>query len=94
MKISGEWSSQFQPNDTKMDNFYVKRDVIRATKFMKQEGQFNYYPSEELRAHVLQVIFSLKMNTMSQYFYEPIRLFIIIVLRKDNLRSNTFFDYL
>ena len=55
MIITGEWGSQFQPNDTKMDNFYVKRDVIRATKFMKQEGQFNYYPSEELRAHVLQV---------------------------------------
>ena len=55
--LIGEWSSQFQANDTKMDNFYVKRDVIRATKFMKQEGQFNYYPSEELRAHVLQVIY-------------------------------------
>jgi len=53
--FKGEWGSQFQPNDTKMDNFYVKRDVIRATKFMKQEGQFNYYPSEELRAHVLQL---------------------------------------
>ena len=39
-----------------MDNFYVKRDMIRATEFMKQEGQFNYYPSEELRAHVLQVL--------------------------------------
>ena len=52
----GQWSSQFQANETKMDNFYVKRDKIRATKFMKQQGQFNYYPSEELRAHVLQVI--------------------------------------
>jgi len=53
--FKGQWSSQFKPNETKMDNFYVKRDVIRATKFMKQEGQFNYYPSEELRAHVLQL---------------------------------------
>jgi len=53
--FKGQWSSQFQPNETKMDNFYVKRDVIRATQYMKQEGQFNYYPSEELRAHVLQL---------------------------------------
>ena len=53
--MTGQWSSQFQANETKIDNFYVKRDVIRATKFMKQKGQFNYYPSEELRAHVLQV---------------------------------------
>merc|ERR1711981_768669 len=53
--FKGQWSSQFKPNETKMDNFYVKRDVIRGTKFMKQEGQFNYYPSEELRAHVLQL---------------------------------------
>ena len=45
-----------------MDNFYVKRDVIRATKFMRQEGQFNYYPSEELRAHVLQVTCILLQN--------------------------------
>ena len=25
------------------------------TKFMKQKGKFNYYTSEELRAHVLQM---------------------------------------
>lgn len=53
--FKGQWSSQFKPSDTKMDNFYVRRDKIRATEFMKQEGQFNYYPSEELRAHVLQL---------------------------------------
>lgn len=53
--FKGQWSSQFKPSDTKIDNFYVKRDKIRATEFMKQEGQFNYYPSEELRAHVVQL---------------------------------------
>ena len=27
---------------------------IRVTEFMKQKGKFNYYPSEELRAHVVE----------------------------------------
>ena len=53
--FKGQWQSQFKAEDTKMDNFYVKRDKIRVTKFMTQKGSFNYYPSEELRAHVLQI---------------------------------------
>ena len=27
---------------------------IRVTEFMKQKGKFNYYPSEELRAHIVE----------------------------------------
>ena len=53
--FKGNWASKFKSEDTKRDNFYVKRDVIRNTEFMKQKGKFNYYTSEELRAHVLQM---------------------------------------
>ena len=53
--FKGQWMSQFKPSDTKINNFYVKRDKIKIAKFMKQKGSFNYYLSEELRAHVLQI---------------------------------------
>ena len=51
----GEWSSQFKAEETALGNFYVKRDEIRMVKFMNQEGAFNYYTSEELQAHVVEL---------------------------------------
>ena len=51
----GEWAAKFETEDTKRDNFYVSHDQITMTKYMKQKGKFNYYTSEELRAHVLQM---------------------------------------
>lgn len=53
--FKGQWVSKFESNDTRTNNFYLKRDKIRVTEFMKQEGKFNYYTSEELRAHVLEL---------------------------------------
>merc|ERR1719210_211095 len=53
--FKGEWASKFETEETKRDNFYVSHDKISMTKFMKQKGKFNYYTSEELRAHVLQM---------------------------------------
>ena len=55
MLIQGEWSSQFKAEETALGNFYVKRDEIRMVKFMNQEGAFNYYTSEELQAHVVEL---------------------------------------
>lgn len=53
--FKGNWASQFEPTVTKFGNFYVKRDQIRVVKFMNQEGSFNYYTSEELQAHVVEL---------------------------------------
>jgi len=53
--FKGNWASQFKTSDTKFGNFYIKRDQIRMVKFMRQKGAFNYYLSEELRAHVLEL---------------------------------------
>jgi len=53
--FKGQWLSQFKSKDTKFGNFYVKRDKIRMVKFMRQEGSFNYYTSEELQAHVVEL---------------------------------------
>jgi serpin B len=53
--FKGQWSSQFKASDTKFGNFYIKRDQIRMVKFMQQKGSFNYYVSEELQAHVLEL---------------------------------------
>merc|ERR1711936_534017 len=53
--FKGQWLSQFKPKDTKFGNFYVKSDKIRMVKFMRQEGSFNYYTSEELQAHVVEL---------------------------------------
>merc|ERR1719367_2426278 len=53
--FKGQWLSQFKPKDTKFGNFYIKRDQIRMVKFMIQKGSFNYYVSEELQAHVLEL---------------------------------------
>ena len=55
MLIQGDWSSQFKAEETALGNFYVKRDEIRMVKFMNQEGAFNYYTSEELQAHVVEL---------------------------------------
>jgi len=53
--FKGDWQSQFKPENTKLGNFYVKRDQIRMVNFMNQEGAFNYYTSEELQAHVVEL---------------------------------------
>ena len=53
--FKGNWQSQFKPENTKLGNFYVKRDQIRMVNFMNQEGAFNYYTSEELQAHVVEM---------------------------------------
>jgi serpin B len=53
--FKGQWLSQFNKTMTQGNNFYVRRDKIRTTKFMEQKGKFNYYTSEELRAHVLEL---------------------------------------
>ena len=53
--FKGEWQSKFEKAETEKDNFYVRRDKIRVTDFMHQKGKFNYYTSEELRAHVLEL---------------------------------------
>ena len=55
MCSQGDWSSQFKAEETALGNFYVKRDQIRMVKFMNQEGAFNYYTSEELQAHVVEL---------------------------------------
>nr|ACO14815.1 Serpin B4 [Caligus clemensi] len=53
--FKGEWESRFNMSESKKDNFYTRRDKIAITKFMKQKGKFNYYVSEELRAHILEL---------------------------------------
>jgi len=53
--FKGEWVSQFKKSDTKVGNFYVARDKIRLVKFMKQKGSFNYYTSEELQSHIVEL---------------------------------------
>merc|ERR1711972_204898 len=55
MGFKGQWESQFKQKDTKFGNFYIRRDQIRMVKFMNQKGSFNYYVSEELKAHVLEL---------------------------------------
>ena len=53
--FKGNWKSKFNASETKSNNFYVRRDKISMTDFMEQKGKFNYYTSEELRAHVLEL---------------------------------------
>lgn len=53
--FKGQWSSQFKPEDTKPGNFYITKDSIRVVEFMNQKGSFNYYTSEELQAHVVEL---------------------------------------
>lgn len=53
--FKGNWASKFNDTETKKDIFYVRRDKNRMTEFMTQKGKFNYYTSEELRAHVLEM---------------------------------------
>lgn len=53
--FKGEWLSQFKKSDTKVGNFYIARDKIRLVKFMKQKGSFNYYTSEELQSHIVEL---------------------------------------
>jgi serpin B len=53
--FKGQWQSKFEKNNSKSNNFYVRRDKIGITTFMEQKGKFNYYTSEELKAHVLEL---------------------------------------
>ena len=63
--IQGDWSSQFKAEETALGNFYVKRDQIRTVKFMNQEGAFNYYTSEELQAHVVELPYQVVKKQMA-----------------------------
>merc|ERR1712077_38725 len=53
--FKGQWLSQFKAKDTKFGNFYVRSDKIKMVKFMQQKGSYNYYTSEELQAHVVEL---------------------------------------
>jgi len=53
--FKGQWQSQFKPNQTKYGNFYVKRDQIRMVQYMNQKGSFNYYASDALQAHMVEL---------------------------------------
>jgi len=53
--FKGDWMSKFKESETKAGNFYITRDEIRIVKFMNQKGSFNYYTSEELQAHVVEL---------------------------------------
>merc|ERR1712241_1298990 len=78
--FKGQWVSQFDPSETRIDNFYVKRDKIKIARFMKQKGAFNYYLSEELRAHVLQL----------PYQGEPISMVVILPHLRTTLSKKPF----
>jgi serpin B len=77
--FKGDWASKFDVEDTKRDNFYIRQDKISMTKFMKQKGKFNYYTSEELRAHVLQM----------PYQGEDVSMIIILPPFEDDALYNT-----
>lgn len=77
--FKGEWQSKFEKADTKTNNFYVRRDKISKTKFMEQKGKFNYYTSEELRAHVLEM----------PYIGEDVSMIVILPPFEDNSLFDT-----
>ena len=85
MLIQGDWSSQFKAEETALGNFYVKRDQIRMVKFMNQEGAFNYYTSEELQAHVVelpyQVVYGGKIQNADTKYK--------ILIQNTNANTNT-----
>jgi serpin B len=72
--FKGKWVAQFNASNTKSNNFYKKRDQITRTKFMEQKGKFNYYTSEELRSHVLEL----------PYIGDEVSLLIILPPFEDN----------
>merc|ERR1712115_498602 len=77
--FKGQWESQFKQKDTKFGNFYIRRDQIRMVKFMNQKGSFNYYVSEELQAHVLEL----------PYEGDHVSMMIILPPWKDNSLQET-----
>ena len=74
--MQGDWSSQFKAEDTALGNFYVKRDEIRMVKFMNQEGAFNYYTSEELQAHVVELPYQVVYGGQIQNAYTKYKMLI------------------
>ena len=62
----------------------MRRDRIRKCEFMKQKGKFNYYTSEELRAHVLEM----------PYVGDEVGTSLLIIPKKDPNAKRIFFIFI
>lgn len=67
--FKGLWSSQFQPERTKKEVFYVSPDRQTFVPMMKQKGTFSFSVNEDLGAHILELPY--KGGNVSMYIFLP-----------------------
>lgn len=67
--FKGLWQSQFLPEHTHKEVFYVSHSKLALVDMMKQKGTFNHIVSERLGAHVLELPY--KGNTVSMFIILP-----------------------
>lgn len=53
--FKGLWSSKFDAEHTKKENFYVSPEKIAIVDMMKQVGTFNFAANEHLGCHILEI---------------------------------------
>ncbi|XP_021935517.1 serine protease inhibitor 88Ea-like isoform X2 [Zootermopsis nevadensis] len=67
--FKGLWKSQFLPEHTRKDVFYVSHTKQTLVDMMKQKGTFNHIVSENLGAHVLELPY--KGSEVSMFIFLP-----------------------
>ncbi|PSN55974.1 Serine protease inhibitor 88Ea [Blattella germanica] len=67
--FKGLWQSQFLPEHTRKEVFYVSHSKQALVDMMKQKGTFNHLVSERLGAHVLELPY--KGNDISMFIILP-----------------------
>jgi serpin B len=67
--FKGLWQSQFLPEHTHKDVFFVSHSKQALVDMMKQKGTFNHIISEHLGAHVLELPY--KGNDVSMFIILP-----------------------
>ncbi|XP_069687412.1 serine protease inhibitor 88Ea-like [Periplaneta americana] len=67
--FKGLWQSQFLPEHTHKEVFYVSHSKQTLVDMMKQKGTFNHIVSERLGAHVLELPY--KGNEVSMFIILP-----------------------
>lgn len=53
--FKGMWSSKFEAEHTKKENFYVSPEKIVVVDMMNQVGTFNFAANEHLGCHILEI---------------------------------------
>ncbi|XP_054439354.1 serpin B3 [Pteronotus mesoamericanus] len=62
--FKGQWNKKFDPELTKLDEFWVNKDTSKPVQMMKQRGVFNFTLLDDVPAKILEIPYKDKDLSM------------------------------